>query len=135
MEYTFLLKNHTHKLGWRNYSKAFSKKSKLRISLDQWSKVLYSLFLLYPHLRAIEIQWNQAAYHLFLPYIKLFQKTKRSLKLVSLIHFLHDFLFYWLNLIVWLPLVREKLSNTCIVIVCQPGWDIINFKIKVIFII
>ena len=33
----------------------FSKKSKLSISASQWSKVLYSLFLLYAKLRAIEI--------------------------------------------------------------------------------
>ena len=32
----------------------FSGKLKLRISLDQWSKVLYSLFLLCPKLRAIK---------------------------------------------------------------------------------
>ena len=33
----------------------FFKKSKLNISLDQYSKVSYSLFLLYAKLRAIEI--------------------------------------------------------------------------------
>ena len=36
-------------------TKPFSKKSKLSISLDQQSKVLYSLFLLHAKLRAIEI--------------------------------------------------------------------------------
>ena len=35
-------------MSWRNYSqRLFSKKSKLSISLDQQSKLLYSLFLLY----------------------------------------------------------------------------------------
>ena len=33
-----------------------SKKSKLSIYLDQWSKVLNSLFILYANLRAMEIQ-------------------------------------------------------------------------------
>ena len=33
----------------------FPGRLKLSISLDQWSKVLYSSFLLYPKLRAIEI--------------------------------------------------------------------------------
>ena len=32
-----------------------SKKSKLSISLDQWCKILNSLFLLYANLRAMEI--------------------------------------------------------------------------------
>ena len=34
---------------------SFLKKLKLIISLDQWSKVLCSMFLLYDKLRAIEI--------------------------------------------------------------------------------
>ena len=36
----------------------FSEKLKLSISLDQQSKVLYSLFLLYAKLRAIETYWK-----------------------------------------------------------------------------
>ena len=43
------------KLGGETIPRPFSKKSKLSISLDQHSKVLYSLFLLYAKLRAIEI--------------------------------------------------------------------------------
>ena len=35
-----------------------SKKSKMSLSLDQWSKVSYSLFLLYAKLRTIEKYWN-----------------------------------------------------------------------------
>ena len=38
--------------------KPFSKKSKSSVSLDQLSNVLYSLFLLYAKLGAIEIYWN-----------------------------------------------------------------------------
>ena len=51
-------------------SGTISRKLKLTISLDQQSKVLYSLFLLYPQLRAIEIYRNYAADHLLLPHIK-----------------------------------------------------------------
>ena len=36
----------------------FSEKLNLTISLDQWSKVLCNLFLLYAKLRAIKIYWN-----------------------------------------------------------------------------
>ena len=42
------------------------------MSLDQCSKVLYILFLLFVKLRAIEVDWNQAVDHLHLPDIKLF---------------------------------------------------------------
>ena len=37
------------------------------------------------------------------------------------------------NLVVWLPLFLEMLSNMCIVIVCWPGCDVINFEINLIF--
>ena len=43
----------------------FSEKLKLSISLNQLSKVLYSLFLLDGKLRDIEIYWNYAADHFF----------------------------------------------------------------------
>ena len=69
---------------------------------------------------------------------------KRDLELVSLTHFLHDFwrrIFLLLNSItwpyfnVWLPLLREILDNMCIVIVCWPGCDVLNFQIIFIFLI
>ena len=51
---TFLEKSYT-KCGGETSPRPFSEKLKLGISLDQFSKVLYSLFLLYAKLRAIEI--------------------------------------------------------------------------------
>ena len=33
----------------------------------------------------------------------------------------------WSNFIVWLPLIWEILGNRCIVIVCLPGHDVMNF--------
>ena len=52
----------------------FYKKPKLSISLDQQSKVLVSLYLLYAKLRAVKTNWNQAPSHMLLPHIKLFKK-------------------------------------------------------------
>ena len=78
------------------------------------------------------------------PHIKLFQKIKRELELVSLPHFPHNFwrkiflLLYsinWLYFIVWLPLLCEVLGNMCIVIVSKPGWDVMNFEVNLIFLI
>ena len=43
------------KCGEETSPRRFSGKLKLSISLDQQSEVLYSLFILYPKLRAIEI--------------------------------------------------------------------------------
>ena len=49
----FLEKSYT-KLGREAIPSPFSKKSKLSVSLDQYSKVLYILFLLFAKLRTIE---------------------------------------------------------------------------------
>ena len=54
MRNIFLEKSYT-KCDGETSPRPFSGKLKLNISLDQYSKVLYSLFLWYPKLRAIEI--------------------------------------------------------------------------------
>ena len=65
-------------------------------------------------------------------------------ELVSLPHFLHDFwikmflliyYFTWPNFNVWLLLLLEILGNMCIVILCCPDCDVINFEINLIFLI
>ena len=53
----FLEKSFTE-CGGETSPRPFSEKLKLSISLDQYSKVLYSLLLLYGKLRAIEIYRN-----------------------------------------------------------------------------
>ena len=59
-------------------------------------------------------------------------------------YFVYDFsrkmfhvLYYIIcpNFIVWLPLLLEILGNVCIAIVCQPGCNVINFEIDLIFLI
>ena len=57
MKNIFLEKSYT-KCGGETSPRTFSGKFKLNISLDQYSKVFYSLFLLNPKLRAIEIYCN-----------------------------------------------------------------------------
>ena len=86
----FLEKSYT-KCGGETSPRPFSGKLKLSISLDQWSKVLCSLLLLYSRLRAIEIYCNEAAGHLLLPHIKHILKIRKGLELISLPHFLHNF--------------------------------------------
>ena len=81
---------------------------------------------------------------MFSPYINVFQKIKRGLELVSLPHFLHNFLIKiflflysinWPNIIAWLPLLCEVLGNMCIKIVYKPGRDVMNFAVNLIFLI
>ena len=55
------------KCGEETIPRPFFEKSKLSISLDQYAKGLYILFLLFAKLRTIEIDWNWAAEHLHLP--------------------------------------------------------------------
>ena len=71
MRNIFLEKSCT-KCGEETIPRLFSKKSKSSISLDQQSKVLYSLILYYAKLRANDIYSNLSAGHLLLPHIKLF---------------------------------------------------------------
>ena len=54
MRKNFLEKLYT-KCGGETIPRPFTEKLKLSISLDQYSKVLYSLFLMHGKLRAIEI--------------------------------------------------------------------------------
>ena len=39
----------------------------------------------------------------------------------------------WPNFIAWLPLLLEILGNTCIVIICFPVCDVINFEFNLNF--
>ena len=75
----------------------------------------------------------------FCPIQSFFKKQKSSLELVSLPHFLHDFwremflrLYFinWPKCIAWLPFFLEILDNMCIVIICCPACDVINFEIN-----
>ena len=125
MRNNFLEKSYI-KYGGEIILKHFTKKSKLRISLYQQSKIVYSLFLVYVKLRAIEIQKPSCRPLAFTPYQAFFKKTKRGLELVSLRHFLYDFeekifsLFifcYLTKLHCLLPLLCEILGNMCTVIV------------------
>ena len=117
-------KIHTQNMVKKIFLETFIKKLN-RVYLWINSLKLCNLFLLYANLRAIEIECNQAADYWLLSYIKILKK--RSQKLVFLPYFLHDFwrktflLLYsivWPNLIVWLPLIREIMSNMCIAIIC-----------------
>ena len=125
----------------RNYSLTLLLKSPNWAYL--WIPHFIQFVLLYGELGTFEIYWNQAADHLLLPHINLFfflKKKKRSLELVSLPYFLHDYLrkifillysINWPNSIIWLPLLRQILSNMCIVIVCAAGCDVnLIFLIK-----
>ena len=79
---------------------------------------------------------------MLLSHIKHFLKIKRSLELISLPHFLHNFwrkifiLLYsinWPRFIAWLLLLCEILGNMCIAIIFKPGCDVMNFEINLIF--
>ena len=73
-----------------------------------------------------------------------FDFLDKSLAIVSPAHFVYDFstkMFLMLysinkpNFIAWFPLLLEILGNMCIAIVCEPGCDVMNFDINLIFLI
>ena len=63
-----------------------------------------------------------------------FNFFEKGLGIVST-QFAHDFSKKLPNSIAWLPLILEIMSNMFIVIVCFPGFDVINFEINLIFLI
>ena len=74
---------------------------------------------------------------------------EKDLGIVSPSHFVHDFLrkmfliLYFImlysinipNFIAWLSLLLEILVNMCIVVICCPVFDFINFEINLNFLI
>ena len=77
-------------------------------------------------------------------YILNFDFLKKGLGPVSPLHFVLDFSrkiflisYYinWLDFLVWLPLLLQISANVCIVIVCYPVFDVINFEAYISFLI
>ena len=143
MRNIFLEKSY-RKCGAETIPRPFSKKSKLSISLDQQSQMLYSFFLLYVQGELYQNISKLRCWPHALPLYKAFLKTNGGLELVSLPHFLHVFwkkIFLllhsinWPNFIAWLPLLLELLGNMCSVIVCKPACDVINFEFTLMFLI
>ena len=70
--------------------------------------------------------------------------SEKGLGLISTLHFVYNvstkmfLMLYstnWSNFIVWMPLFLEIMDNICVVIICQPGCDVIKFQINLIFLI
>ena len=77
----FVEKSYT-KCGGETIPRPFSKKTKLSISLDHQSKVLYGLFLLHANIRAIEIvkpRCRPFASTLYKPFLKNKKRSGTSL--------------------------------------------------------
>ena len=73
-----------------------------------------------------------------------FDFLEKGLGIVSPPQFVYDFsrkiflMLYsitWPNFIAWLPLLLEILVNMCIANLCQPGCDVTEFEINLIFLI
>ena len=71
-----------------------------------------------------------------------FDFLDKGLGIASPPHFVYDFSTKMLlivhsinspNFIAWLPLLLEIFSNMCIAIVCDPGYDVMDFEINLIF--
>ena len=120
---TIFLEKTYPKWGGDSIFRPFSKKSKLRVSLDKsFYIVLYSLSI-WGLLKHIETKMQTTCFYLIKSF---FKKIKRDLELVFLPHFWHDFwrktffLLYsitWPNFIVCLPLLRKIFGNMPILIV------------------
>ena len=134
MRNIFLEKSYAKCSGETN-PRPFSEKLKLGISLTHSLKFYTVCFYWMPC-------WGLQTTCFYL--IRLFQKINKGLELVCLSHFLQKFwrklflLLYCINrprFIVWLPLLREISANMCIATVCEPGYDVMNLEVNLIFLI
>ena len=73
-----------------------------------------------------------------------FDFIEKGLGIVFLPHFVYNFLrkmflmlysLNWPNFIARLSLLIDILVNMCIVIICQPDYDVIDFEINLLFLI
>ena len=124
MRNLFLVKSYT-RCGRETIPRPFSKNSKLSITLDQYSKVVYILFFFacqrWGLSKVIETKLQTTCFYL------IHSVFERGLELVSPSHFLHIFwgkifrLLYsitWPYSNAWLLLFRDILGNMYIAIVC-----------------
>ena len=143
MKIIFLEKSYI-KCGGETIHRPYSKKWKLSISLEKYSNVLCSFFIVCPSQglsKYVKIKLQTTCFYFISSFLK---KTKRGLELFPLPHFLQDFwrrIFLklysinWPDLIVWLSFFHEILGNICIVIACFQGCDVVNLEIDLIFLI
>ena len=134
MKIIFLEKSYI-KCGGETIHRPYSKKWKLSISLEKYSNVLCSFFIVCPSQglsKYVKIKLQTTCFYFISSFLK---KTKRGLELFPLPHFLQDFwrrIFLklysinWPDLIVWLSFFHEILGNICIVIACFQGCNVIN---------
>ena len=131
------------------YTKCSVEVSTLSISLDQQSKMLQSLFLLYLQAKVYQDILKLRCWPLsfinpinLINLVQIFKKKKQKTSGTSLPKFLHDFwrkifvMIYfinWPNLIAWLLLLLEILGNMCIVIICCPVCNIKKLKLTIAF--
>ena len=131
MRNTFFEKSYTN-CGGETSPRPFYKKSKLSISLDQQSSMLYSLFV---YQNILKLKCSPLGFTLYKFFF--FKKKKGGLELVSQPHFLHDFwrkIFLekyftkdisikWPNFIDWFLFLLEILGNICVI------WEILVKKL------
>ena len=138
----FLEKSYT-KCGGETILRPFSKKWKLSISLDQYSKVLHILFLLFAKFRTIESDWLELTCRsLAFTSYKTFLKNRKwsgtslpaSFSAWVLKKNITVVIFYYLTKFQSLVAITSWDIGQY-VIVCWPCCDIKNFEINLIILI
>ena len=117
--------------GGETSPKLFSKRSKVSISLDRQSRVLYSLFLLYVQVEGYQNMFKLTCRQLAFNSHKAFLKIETWIQSPSLIFYMtfkENYLMLdsitWSNFIAQLPLLLQILGN--MYCNCFPSCDIIN---------
>ena len=129
-------------MWWRNYSQILFWKMKIDHFSGSIVQNLTPLIFIICHVAGYQniLKLTCLKLTLISPPIKLFNNMKRS----NLPYFSYNFrrkIFIllcsinWPNFIVWLALLCKILGNICILIICKPGFDTMNFEVNHIFLI
>ena len=122
----------------------FYKKSKLSISPNQQSEMLWSLFSLHVQVKVFESILKLRCWPLAFTLYKAFYKNKKRFRISFPTSFLQDFwrkiflmlnFINWPNAIAWLPLLLELLGENMYCNYFCPVCDITNFEIHHNFLI
>ena len=138
-----LFKNHAENEAGKLVPRCFLFFKKALLGKSKWSAAWFHYISI-----ALKLVYNKnkllKTLHYWSRDVLNFDFLDKGLGIVFSPHFVYDFsikmflMLYsinWPNFIFWLSLLLEILGNLCVASVYQPGCDVINFKINLIFLI
>ena len=118
----------------RHFNSKNSKLAYLWINSLKCYKI-YFFFKVKDYKNILKPRWKALAFTSYKAFLRNTERSRTSLPTLFsswLLRKIFLFLYFinWPNFIDWLPLLLQKLGNICIVIICCPVFDVINFEVN-----